>query len=345
VQIEKKTIAKLDKVYAVKSINIRGETYIIAATEEKGSCLLFSPPDWKISKIWDEPGGTMEIIPLEKDSGAILAIQKFYPIFQSEGACISYAEPGDSITEPWKVVKVLDLPFVHRISKVNIKNNHFLISSTLCSGKDYMEDWSKPGAIYASPIPSDIHSKWEIKPICEGISKNHGLHVTRLDKKTCILACGEEGVFKINVPENEKESWSNVCWLNKGVSDVYMFDIDEDGNKELITIEPFHGNNLNIYKIIDEKWDIVFERKITFGHVVWGGTILGNPSVIYGCRGGNKELAILTDFNNKFQSMKYQIIDEGKGAASIEVIHKQEYDMIISANHGANEVAIYSIYK
>ncbi|MFW6139584.1 MAG: hypothetical protein ACOC7U_10505 [Spirochaetota bacterium] len=342
-QLQKKIIANLPRVYAVSPISIKGKTYFIAAAEEKGSCLLFSPPDWKTSTIWNQPGGTMEVVPLEKESGAFLAVQKFYPIFQSQEACIVYAEPESSITKPWKVTKVLDLPFVHRIGRVTVKNTPYVIASTLCSGKDYQEDWTKPGAVYAGPIPADIHGSWEINPILEGITKNHGLHVTTLDGRTSILVCGEEGIFNIIVPENENEPWTTEQLVGKGVSDIYAFDLDNDGNKELITIEPFHGNHLKIYKRIAGKWDAVFEKKINFGHVVWGGMILGKPSVIFGCRGGSKGLAMVTDFDSKLQNTSCRVIDEGTGPASIKVIHMNDYELIISANHGVGEVAFYTI--
>jgi hypothetical protein len=145
-KIEKKVIAELEMVYSVSPLEISGETHLVAATEDHGPCLLFSPPDWIKSVVWNGPGGTMDIIPYEK--GSFFAIQKFFPIFQSEGACIVYAEPGQSIYKEWKVRKVVDLPFVHRIGLVNIGKTKTIIASTLCGGKDYQNNWSKPGAVY-----------------------------------------------------------------------------------------------------------------------------------------------------------------------------------------------------
>ncbi len=54
-KVNKKVLAKLESVYAVSSIELDGKVYFLAATEGHGACLLFTPPDWEMSHVWDGP--------------------------------------------------------------------------------------------------------------------------------------------------------------------------------------------------------------------------------------------------------------------------------------------------
>lgn len=342
-KIEKRIIAKLDMVYTVNKNEINGKTYLMAATEDHGKALLFSPPKWEVSNIWDSPGGCMNMVPLVKGNGDFIAIQKFFPIFKSEEACIVYVKPIDRLNDKWKVKKVLDLPFVHRINVVNNGKTNFLIASTICGGKDNIDDWSKPGAVYICAIPDNPDDEWILKPIIEGISKNHGMHITKYRGKQTIYVTGEEGVFKINVPSDLGGSWVYEKIIGSGVSDIYAADIDEDGEDELFTIEPFHGDKIVIYKYIDDKWQSIYNDEINFGHVIWGGRILNRPCLIVGGRDGIKELSFLFQEGVKPLKMKRMIIDKDIGPTSITVLHEREHEMIFSANHGLGEVAMYTI--
>ena len=60
-QIVKKTIAALESIYVVCPIELDGQTHLLAATEGHGKCLLFSPPDWTVSVVWDKPGGAKKV--------------------------------------------------------------------------------------------------------------------------------------------------------------------------------------------------------------------------------------------------------------------------------------------
>lgn len=170
--VQKHILANLDKVYAVNTIKIGNRIHFLAATEEHGKCLIFSPPDWEVSTAWNGPGGCMSLVPVSGRQAAFLAIQEFFPIFKSEHAGIVYAEKTTS--EPWRITRVLDLPFVHRIGVVQVESTPFLLAATLCSGKSSKEDRPQPGAVYAGSIPENPSDTWSLQPILEGISKTMG---------------------------------------------------------------------------------------------------------------------------------------------------------------------------
>ena len=337
--VTKRVIANLDMVYAVSPIHIHGELHLLAATESQGKCLLFSPPDWTPSTVWDGPGGTMSLVPLSDGDGAFLAIQEFFPVFQSEHAGIVYAEPGVG-SASWTVRRVLDLPFVHRIETVNTPHGVYLIASSLCGGKAFVDDWSKPGAVYAARIPDDRSERWVLEPVLTGVGKNHGMHVTELQGEPIVLIAGEQGLFSIEVPVKKGCPFRSQQLLDHEISDMVAFDIDGDGQKEIVTIEPFHGDRLCIYKHTDAVWRLVMEQRISFGHALWAGVLRNQPAVVFGNRGGEKELVVLHPSTGD-----RLVIDRGVGPAQVAVVHEPARDMILSANHAVGEVALYEMGK
>jgi len=341
--IKKRTLAKLSKVYAVRTIQLNNQTHFLAASEDHDKCFLFSPPNWDASIVWNAPGGCMSLVPVPGREKSLVAIQEFFPIFQSENAGIVYAEVDETITQPWNVKRVLDLPFVHRIDIVQVGESPFLVAATLCGGKAFQDDWSKPGAVYAGPIPDDPSDKWTLQPILKGISKNHGMHITTLNKKKIVMISGTEGLFMIQTPESSNSDLHYRKLLGYEVSDVYSYDLDDNGTPEIVTIEPFHGNNLLVYKYISEKWQPVFRTSINFGHVVWTGKILGKPAIIAGSRGGSKGLFLFHPKTPDLRDFSRQILDKDIGPTQITVVHKQDCDLILSANHGKGEVALYEL--
>ncbi len=341
--VHKKVLARLKNVYAVSAIKIQGKIHFMAATEEQGECLLFTPPRWKVSKIWDEPGGTMSVVPLKNKLATFVAIQKFFPIFQAEKACIVCVAPQETILEPWRVRKVIDLPFVHRLATVNACDKQYLVASTLCGGKSFRDDWSMPGGVYMGRIPEDPSQDWKIKTVFGGIHKNHGLHVARLGGQEVVLVSGTEGVFMFKFSQKISDWWTPQCLIDHEVSDIFAADIDNDGENEIITIEPFHGNTLAIYKFEQERWGVIFKTHMEFGHALWGGKILGKCCVVVGCRQGKQELAILFPEKNSPLKMRRTVVDENVGPASVVVVHNRGCELIVSANHGSDEVALYQI--
>lgn len=95
-------------------------------------------------------------------------------------------------------------------------------------------------------ITDNFNDKWDRTTILQGITKNHGLFLTDCDEKTFVMISGEEGVFQIEVPEYPEGKWQVKRIMDNEVSDIFLFDIDNDGEKELITIEPFHSDSLVI---------------------------------------------------------------------------------------------------
>ena len=49
---------------------------------------------------------------------------------------------------------------------------------------------------------------------------------------------------------------------------------------EMITIEPFHGNTLNIYKRTGDQWEQRYSDSLSFGHGLSSGVFNGKPVIV-----------------------------------------------------------------
>jgi hypothetical protein len=343
--VKKTILFTLAQPYAVSSGRIDGQTVYFAASERRdGQILVSSAPCRAASVIADGPGGCMGLLPLNpNNSRSILAIEGFYPIFQSEGAGIALYTAGPDLASPWTRRRICDLPFLHRIAMVTAGGTPMLLAAALCSRKDFREDWSWPGALYRIETrPGD--APWPIDPIplLDNLTKNHGLFVCRRAGRETVYIGADEGVFSIEVPKNNSQ-WKIKQIFDWPTSDIAVMDLDNDGEDEILTIEPFHGNKACVYKQINGRWQSVFEYAVDFGHVAWAGKIRGQTSMILGSRGGGKELILLTLDDASLWRFKSTILDMDVAPMNIIVENDTECDVVLAANGETNEVAIYRI--
>jgi hypothetical protein len=287
----------------------------------------------------------MAIIPMPPFTGipnSLLIIDGFFPIFQSEGAGASLYSGAPDSPEPWKRQRLFDLPFLHRMDLVFPSGKPAIIAAALCGRKDFRDDWSSAGAVYAVEISEDRSQCQVGKPILGGISKNHGMFVQRRKEGEEVFVSGEEGVFSIRVPKVEEE-WHSEKILDTATGDVVLNDLDGDGEEEILAIQPFHGDTACIYKKIGGEWRPVWKAPLDFGHVAWAGEIRGRKSVILGSRAGKKELSLYSLKDPSRWDFERIILDEGKGAANIAVVNEDDRDLVFASNVAVGEVTLYEI--
>jgi hypothetical protein len=182
-----------------------------------------------------------------------------------------------------------------------------------------------------------------MKPVMQGVSKNHGMHLAIIDGFPTMLIAGGEGLFGIRIPDHPEDEWTCETLIDHETSDVYIADIDMDGEMEFVTIEPFHGDTLAIYKRINGRLRMEFEMGVSFGHALWAGELLGAPAILVGNRGGEKDLFMLRPKSGNPLDMAYEVIDSGVAPAQISVVPGSDSALIVSANHGKGEVALYRV--
>lgn len=340
VNIKKQFLTKLHRCYATSSTIIDGKQKILFATEGEGAAYMYSGPEFEQSTIWDGPGGTMSMIQVPGKNGDFLAVQNFFPTFQSENATIVWARPKTN--NEWDVKTILKLPYIHRFDILTANGIHYFVGCTLCTSKTDKEDWSDPGKIYVGEIPDDLNEPIKLKVIKSGLVKNHGY--SRANWRGCMagMVTCDSGVFAVTPPQKKSEGWTIETVLTCPVSDIAVGDIDGDGQDELITIEPFHGNQFIIYKKTENGYEKVYEypELMEFGHVVWAGKLRGIPTVIGGQRRHSKEL-----FYIQYKDGAYvkTTIESDIGPSNVAVVHGQDRDIIVSANREIGEAVLYIV--
>lgn len=340
-KIEKRVLDSFEKVYAVAFMEIDEELNCVVATEGFGPCKTYnSQKDWEASTVWEGPGGTMNIVPIPGRKNEFYATQDFTPTFQAKESKVVHGIYKEGV---WVITPVITLPYLHRFHVIDQHGGLLFIGATLCEDKQEKEDWSKPGKVYAAKLADDLTRPFEPTVIFEGISRNHGFCLGLWNGRQSILVSGIEGLFALYLPVSADGTWETEQLLNHDVSDMAVCDLDNDGEMELATIEPFHGSSGFIYKQIDGKITPIHQHEYEFGHVVWGGTFLNRPSFIIGGRKGNRELNLFS--LNEQGKIETFTIDNTGGPSNISVYHTPEAELILAANREIGEAVLYIVSK
>ena len=118
--------------------------------------------------------------------------------------------------------------------------------------------------------------------------------------------------------------------------------VDGDGVEEMVTIGPFHGDTLQIYKRDGGMYHKIYTypKPLPFAHAIWGGLLCGRPAAVIGCRGGARELCCFT--GSESDGFHCQVIDSGAGAANVLHDTVDGREVLLAANREIGEVALYT---
>lgn len=332
----------LEKCYAVAPLEYQGGKHILVAAEKTDRCLLFDCLGNLEDTVWKGPGGTMSMVQAPGSDGCFLATHEFYSPNDSARARIVLVTPEDG---KWKVETLWELPFVHRFDIVTKNGVSYLIACTLKSGHGCKDDWSSPGKIYVGRLPEDIrnYKDVELKPVCEGLLKNHGYCRIQDGQDSHSLVACDGGIYRITPPGQADGEWDCVKIYDGAVSDMCMVDLDKDGDMEMIAISPFHGNTVEVLKLVDGVYQKIqtLTADAEFGHSIWGGTVCGGPAAFVGHRKGARNLLGIT-YENGYHM---EVLDSDVGSANVLKYDYRGGEYLVSANREINEIAFYAIEK
>lgn len=334
-KIQKQKILDCQMVYSTAELSLDGQRYLAAASEMKGErAWLIRLDPLETTRLWEGETGVMNVIQLPGQN-RLLAITGFYPVFQSREAAICLLEPTEEgFSKPWNIREVLRLPFCHRIGLVKNANGLFLIACQLCADKDFQEDWSKPGAVWAVKVPDDLRGEWKPEKLYDGLVKNHGLFI---DNETQVYVCAENGVLLLDMAQYAPGGEVEPQWIDRTPTSDLWIHREQDG-VYAACIEPFHGDLAAVYRLENGEMTRLYSTEVHFGHVVWTGRILGQEALILGSRGEEKQLEILF-----WRTGERVRLEEGVGPTQISVWEEGDKTKILSANHGSGEIAVYTL--
>ncbi len=349
-EYDKKVIAEMKKCYAITMFHGDDCDSFLIGTEKEGPCIRFALDGSPMETVWDGPGGVMTMVQSPGRGDQFLSTQEFYsPNCGGEHARIVTCTRQHS--GEWKVKTLCGLPYVHRFGVLRGKGgNSWLLACTIKSACEYKEDWRYPGGIFVAPLPQnldmfDVENQLPLEELAGWQLKNHGFYTER--DGGYALVSTDEGVFKFTPPDTTGGKWDIQCLLHKSVSDITEFDLDGDGKKELVTLSPFHGEEITVFKSNGGGvYRLAYQlpQKYPFLHAIWSGCLNGVPCAVLGHRKGSRDL-LRVYYEKRTMQYAAEVIDHDCGPANVLAYTYEGQDRIIAANRETDEVALYTVKK
>jgi len=341
VNFEKLHLDEMVRCYCASAIEVDGTLNVLLASENPASpCTAYSGENFEIKEqIWDDRGGCMNIIPIPNKANEFLATNEFY---LKASPSVSKLVWGRYTDTGWEIKDVQGLPYLHRFDIYDVNGVNYVVAATIAREKMGKDDWSKPGQVYVAKLPDNPEQGLVFTEILDGSFRNHGYasSVDEAGRKVGFFG-SDAGITKITPPYSGGE-WQCETIMEGNISEIALIDIDNDGVEEIMTIEAFHGDRVQIYKLIDGQYSKVwsYQPQIGFAHSLVGCTLAGKNSFVVGVRRVEAELFVV-----QYEDGEYQVtlVDKGVGPANLMVVNREHDDLIIAANHTADEAAVYRV--
>ena len=341
-RFEKIKLDDMERCYAAGALRFQGKLYAVFAGEAiDGPCYAYTGKRFDEKEvIWEKAGGAMSLVQIPGRDGEFIAVQRFFPGFNSSGAKLVWGKRNSS---GWEIRDLAALPHVHRFDLFLVENEIYIFAATLCDREKECEDWNDSGKIFTGKLPACADDGIEFTEIFSGQTKNHGYCRGRRRGREAAFWTSDAGVFAAVPPEDKNGEWRISRLINRPVSDIALCDLDGCGEYEIVSIEPFHGNLFLINKKTSYGWEVIwrYPHEIDFAHTVVGCSLLGKPAVIGGVRRKNCELFIVR--HEQGRGFFTELVEEGVGTSNAAVINADGNDIIIAANHTKNEAAVYIV--
>ena len=339
--VTKKDLSPLDGCYSVSVMEHKGKPHVFFASDAKdGDCFAWDLPDMKTrERIWSSPGGCMSMVSIPGRPDEFFTIQKFYRLWDWEGAELVWVKPDGK--GGYSLKTMATLPYLHRFDFLDSDGTVYLLAATLAAHKKEVADWSEAGTVYVSQLPANLDNGLTVIPLREDLFQNHGYSRIEWNGRNAGLITCCNGAFVFTPPINGGE-WTVEQLMDIPISDADMIDIDGDGELEIATIEAFHGDRFRIYKKIGGQYKMIFEHPeiADFYHVVRRGVIGGKPVFIGGGRGGKEQLFVVHYDGSSFGIIT---LDEGEGPSNAATANIDGHDIIFAANRNSGFATAYVI--
>ncbi len=333
----KQAILGIESVYTANAFRVGSEFYIGAGSETKPEVYLYDMTNGGTSQVSGSPGGLMSFIPVPGSPDLFVSIMGLFPPFiGGEAGLFRHRR----INGDWETDRALHLPFAHRCEILHREGKNFLFAATVSTYKENPKDWSNPGELHLVEVDDTPGATWESRVIDKSVTRNHGMTKTRINGIETICISGEQGIFFLE--KRPGDDWILQPVFNREVSEMTFIDLDGDGQDELVTIEPFHGATLNVYKNTGKKWELRISDSLSFGHGLSSGIIQQKPVIVVGNRSGSLALESFTVHDLSKGRYDRFVIEEDAGPTQTQVFSVGDVDYILSANQRKNEVALYS---
>jgi hypothetical protein len=335
--INKQVVLEIESVYTANAFPVGTDFYIGAGSETKPLVYLYDLKTRETRQVTGSPGGLMSFVPVPGKPGLFVSIMGLFPPFigGEAGLFLHKRTNGD-----WQTNRALHLPFAHRCEILNRGGRNFLFAATVSTFKANPQDWSNPGELHLIDLDNNPEDKWASRVIPGKITKNHGMTRARINGKETLCISGQEGMFFLDQVSGDE--WVLQPMFEGEVSEMTFIDLDGDGQDEMVTIEPFHGETINVYKHTGNKWELRISDPLSFGHGLSSGIFQQDPVIVVGNRSGSLNLETISVLDLSKGEFERRVLEKDAGPTQTQVFSVEGQDYILSANQRKNEVALYS---
>lgn len=372
--MHKRVLDRIEAGYALLIDRASYGDFLFVGSEKKGGeSRVIRLDTSEVSLATDQVGGMMHIVSIPRtggvESGGYLAAMGMYAPFIGRDAGVYRLKPGAAWGDPWTVKKLFDAPFVHRLGFVETGGRVQLLVAVVSTDKKNPDDWEQPGRLFAADLGDGLaRGEWVLQPVGDGLFRHHGMWTGKLDGRMDVFISAADGLFAVRDTSSRADDVGGAspagqglgleCIIAEEISEMVVSDLDGDGVDEIVTIEPFHGNRLRVYKRGamgdgaggDHDWKALWQcEDLSFAHGLNVVPVGGRNLIVVGNRRAGCEL-LAFDFQRSTGEFRRIVIDEGVGPTQIEPWFGTAAGRdgagpvaIISCNQAAGEVAMYDL--
>lgn len=314
----------------VSDINHDGKPDLIALASGLNELAWFENPGWQRHVLAANISRPINCAAWDIDGDGIPEIALAHE-FSNDPAksigIVSLLKHKRDLYEPWEMTEIDRLSTSHRLRWVDIDGNgkKVLVNAPLAGALAKPPDYK--GAV---PVVFYRPGLWKREIISEELQGVlHGLLATNWDagKPEEILTASFLGVDLFSFGKNKRWQRTKIVngnpepWPRSGSSEIAVGKLGRD--RFLGTIEPWHGNQVVIYRQSQNSWQRqVIDTTLNDGHVLLTADLNhdGRDEVIAGYRGQGRSLYIYSADDPKDDHWSRQILDDGgMGAAGCAV--------------------------
>lgn len=342
-KFDKKDLTKMERCYTVEPVKIDDKNgFAFASDGENGKGLAFLGENFEEREVlWENAGGCMGIKQIPGKKNEFLAIHEFYLKNSPSLSKIVWLKKSN---DGWIKKDLIHFPFMHRMDIVEINDIKFVVFATISHFKKDKEDWNLPGAVYAFELPSDYWKDFYINPtlVFEDLYINHGYFN---NDKGQLYFSGTQGVVELDLLDSNIENWKKTSIHDEPTSDLLLYDLDKDGEAELVKIDDFHGDTMRIMKKNSQG---KYEDKYIYSdgaEIIHGLSIIkinDIPTLVVSTRKGTAELITVQYLEGEY---KKEVVDSGFGPINVATANFDNDIYIAASHHTTDKATVYKLDK
>ena len=309
----------------IADLNRDGKPDIIALASGMKELVWFENPNWTRHIIINNGTQMINCAAYDTDGDGIPEIalaQEFANDPRKSIGTVSILKHKDDPTQFWEAMEIDRLPSSHRLRFADIFGNgkKVLVNAPLAGAQVAPSEYK--GNVPLVFYRPDSWKREVISSALEGVL--HGISILDLDRdgREDILTASFVGVDSFRFGKDAKWLRNKLVagdpapWPKGGASEISVGMLGKE--RFLATIEPWHGNQVAVYRFGKNDWErVVIDDKLIDGHTLLTADLNhdGRDEIIAGYRGTGRSVYIYS-FDPKSKKWVRQSLDEGGIAAA-----------------------------